>query len=58
MSVLSDGKRVSVINAPAGSDKTRVLAELARAWQQAGLCITLNYASNVAAASGFFAGIL
>ena len=29
LSVLTDGKRVSVINAPAGSGKTRVLAELA-----------------------------
>ena len=32
LSVLTDGKRVSVINAPAGSGKTRVLAEAARAW--------------------------
>ena len=37
MSVLSDGKRVSVINAPAGSGKTRVLAEVAKAWTKAGL---------------------
>ena len=29
LSVLTDGKRVSVINAPAGSGKTHVLAELA-----------------------------
>jgi hypothetical protein len=33
----SDGRLVSVINAPAGSGKTRVLAEIARAWQGAGL---------------------
>ena len=32
LSVLTDGQRVSVINAPAGSGKTRVLAEAARAW--------------------------
>jgi conjugative relaxase-like TrwC/TraI family protein len=37
LSVLSDGRRVSVINAPAGSGKTRVLAEVARAWAGAGL---------------------
>jgi hypothetical protein len=37
LSVLTDGKRVSVINAPAGSGKTRVLAELGRAWEAAGL---------------------
>ena len=32
LSALTDGKRVSVLNAPAGSGKTRVLAELGRAW--------------------------
>jgi AAA domain-containing protein len=37
MSVLSDGKRVSVISAPAGSGKTWVLSALGRAWQEAGL---------------------
>ena len=37
LSVLTDGQRVSVINAPAGSGKTRVLAEAARAWAAAGL---------------------
>ncbi len=37
LSVLSDGRLVSVINAPAGSGKTRVLAEIARAWRGAGL---------------------
>ena len=36
LSVLTDGQRVSVINAPAGSGKTRVLAEAARAWAAAG----------------------
>jgi TrwC relaxase/AAA domain len=36
LSVLTDGKRVSVINAPAGSGKTRVLAEAARVWAEAG----------------------
>jgi hypothetical protein len=34
---LTDGRHVSVINAPAGSGKTRVLAEAARIWAEAGL---------------------
>ena len=37
LAALTDGRRVSVINAPAGSGKTRVLAEAARAWAAAGL---------------------
>jgi len=37
LAALTDGRRVSVINAPAGSGKTRVLAEAARIWTQAGL---------------------
>ncbi|HEY2268400.1 MAG TPA: AAA family ATPase, partial [Streptosporangiaceae bacterium] len=36
LSVLTDGERVSVINAPAGSGKTRVLAEAARVWAAEG----------------------
>ena len=36
-SVLTDGRLVSMINAPAGSGKTRVLAEAARIWAAAGL---------------------
>ena len=36
-SALTDGRRVAVINAPAGSGKTRVLAGAARAWAEAGL---------------------
>ena len=36
LSVLTDGKRVSVINAPAGSGKTRVMTQAARAWAAAG----------------------
>ena len=35
-SVLTDGKRVSMINAPAGSGKTRVMTEAARIWAAAG----------------------
>ena len=37
LAVLTDCKRVSVINAPAGSGKTHVLAAAARAWEAAGL---------------------
>jgi ATP-dependent exoDNAse (exonuclease V) alpha subunit len=37
LSVLTDGRRVSVINAPAGSGKTWVLAAAGRAWATAGL---------------------
>jgi conjugative relaxase-like TrwC/TraI family protein len=37
LSVLADGRRVSVINAPAGAGKTRVMAEIGRAWREAGL---------------------
>jgi conjugative relaxase-like TrwC/TraI family protein len=37
LAALTDGRLVSVINAPAGSGKTRVLAEAARAWTAAGL---------------------
>jgi hypothetical protein len=36
LSVLTDGKRVSVINAPAGSGKTRMMTEAARVWAAAG----------------------
>jgi hypothetical protein len=37
LSVLADRRRVSVIIAPAGAGKTRVLAEIATAWRGAGL---------------------
>jgi ATP/maltotriose-dependent transcriptional regulator MalT len=37
LAALTDGRRVSVINAPTGSGKTRVLAEAAKAWTAAGL---------------------
>jgi conjugative relaxase-like TrwC/TraI family protein len=37
LSVLTDGQRVSVINAPAGSGKTHVLTEAGIAWTAAGL---------------------
>jgi len=37
LAALTDGRLVSVINAPAGSGKTRVLAEAARIWAEVGL---------------------
>ena len=37
LAVLTDGKRVSVINAPAGSGKTWLLAATGQAWAAAGL---------------------
>jgi hypothetical protein len=37
LAALADGRLVSVINAPAGSGKTRVLAEVARIWAEAEL---------------------
>ena len=37
LAVLTEGNLVSVLNAPAGSGKTRVLAEAARLWAEAGL---------------------
>ena len=36
LAALTDGRLVSVINAPAGSGKTRVLAEIARIWTAGG----------------------
>jgi conjugative relaxase-like TrwC/TraI family protein len=36
LAALADGRLVSVINAPAGSGKTRVLAEIARIWAERG----------------------
>ncbi len=36
LATLADGRLVSVINAPAGSGKTRVLAEIARIWTAGG----------------------
>ena len=36
LSVLTDGTRVSVINAPAGSGKTHVLTEVGKAWAASG----------------------
>jgi hypothetical protein len=57
MSVLSDGRRVSVINAPAGSGKTRVLAEVAKAWTEAGLGRAIGVTPSQSARNTLAAGV-
>ena len=57
LSALTDGKRVSVINAPAGSGKTRVLFELARAWESAGLGPVIGITPSQSARNTLAAGI-
>jgi len=56
LSVLADGRRVSVINAPAGSGKTRVLAEIARAWRAAGLGPVIGITASQSARNTLAAG--
>ena len=50
--VLTDGKRVSVINAPAGSGKTRVMTEAARVWAAAGRTMPRGRHMGEAAGAG------
>jgi hypothetical protein len=57
LSVLTDGKRVSVINAPAGSGKTRVLAELGRAWESAALGPVIGITPSQSARNTLAAGV-
>jgi hypothetical protein len=57
LSVLADGKRLSVINAPAGSGKTQVLGELARAWESAGLGPVIGITPSQSARNTLAAGI-
>ena len=57
LSVLTDGQRVSVINAPAGSGKTRVLAEAARAWAAAGLGPVIGITPSQSARNTLAAGV-
>ena len=57
LSVLTDGRRVSVINAPAGSGKTRVLAEAARAWAAAGLGSVIGITPSQSARNTLAAGV-
>ena len=57
LSVLTDGSRVSVINAPAGSGKTRTLAEIARAWTAAGLGPAIGITTSQSARNTLAAGV-
>ena len=56
-SVLTDGTRVSVINAPAGSGKTRVLTETGRAWATAGLGPVVGITASQSARNTLAAGV-
>ena len=56
LSVLTDGRRVSVINAPAGAGKTRVLAEIARAWREAGFGPVIGITASQSARNTLAAG--
>ena len=57
LSVLTDGTRVSVINAPAGSGKTRVLTETGRAWATAGLGPVVGITASQSARNTLAAGV-
>ena len=57
MSVLTDGQRVSVINAPAGSGKTRVLTDTGRAWTAAGLGPVVGITASQSARNTLAAGV-
>jgi conjugative relaxase-like TrwC/TraI family protein len=57
LSVLTDGRRVSVINAPAGAGKTRVLAEVAKAWEAAGLGPVTGITASQSARNTLAAGV-
>ena len=57
LSVLTDGQRVSVLNAPAGSGKTRVLAEAGKAWGTAGLGPVIGITPSQSARNTLAAGV-
>ena len=57
LSALTDGRRVSVINAPAGSGKTRVFAEIGRAWTAAGLGPVIGVTASQSARNTLAAGV-
>jgi conjugative relaxase-like TrwC/TraI family protein len=57
MSVLTDGTRVSVINAPAGSGKTHVLTEGGNAWAAAGLGPVVGITAAQSARNTLAAGV-
>ena len=57
LSVLTDGRRVSVINAPAGSGKTWVLAAAGRVWAVAGLGRVVGITPSQSARNTLAAGV-
>jgi AAA domain/TrwC relaxase len=57
LAALTDGRLVSVLNAPAGSGKTRVLAEAARIWAQAGLGPVIGITPSQSARNTLAAGV-
>ena len=57
LSVLTDGRRVSVINAPAGSGKTWVLAQTGKAWAAAGLGRVIGITPSQSARNTLAAGV-
>ena len=57
LSVLTDGRRVSVINAPAGSGKTWVLAEIGQVWAAAGLGRVIGITPSQSARNTLAAGV-
>jgi hypothetical protein len=57
LAALTDGRLVSVLNAPAGSGKTRVLAEAARIWAEAGLGEVIGITPSQSARNTLAAGV-
>ena len=57
LSVLTDGARVSVINAPAGSGKTWVLTAAGQAWAAAGLGRVIGITPSQSARNTLAAGV-
>ena len=57
LSVLTDGQRVSVMNAPAGSGKTWVLTETGKAWAGAGLGPVVGITAAQSARNTLAAGV-
>jgi hypothetical protein len=57
LAVLADGRRVSVINAPAGSGKTYVESEIARQWMAAGLGPVVGITASQSARNTLAAGV-
>ena len=57
LAALTDGRLVSVLNAPAGAGKTRVLAEAARIWSEAGLGPVIGITPSQSARNTLAAGV-